>query len=108
MGKLSVKKGDKVLVISGKDRGKQGKILRCFPKEERVIVEDANVAKKTVKPTQSNPQGGIIDRENPIHISNVQLICTSCGKPTRVGKRRQADGTVIRVCRKCDSDIDKS
>jgi large subunit ribosomal protein L24 len=82
---MHVKKGDKVQVISGKDKGKQGVILASFPKNNRVLVEGVNIIKKHSKPTQANPQGGIIEKEAPIHVSNVMALDPKTGVPTRVG-----------------------
>ncbi|MDO8886052.1 50S ribosomal protein L24 [Candidatus Oleimmundimicrobium sp.] len=106
MSKLHVKKGDKVLVLAGKDVGKKGKVLRVFPRKERVIIEGLNLVKKNTRPTQTNPEGGIVEREGSINVSNVQLICPSCGAATRVEKRETGKGK-IRVCKKCKQDIDK-
>ncbi|HDP70149.1 MAG TPA: 50S ribosomal protein L24 [Actinobacteria bacterium] len=106
MLKLHVKKGDKVLVLAGKDSGKKGKILRVFPKKGRVVVEGISMMKKHTRPTQNNPQGGIVEREGTIQVSNVQLICPSCNTATRVGNRETGKGKV-RVCRKCKQDLDK-
>jgi len=107
MPKLSVKKGDTVLVIAGKDNGKKGKIVQVLPKENRVVVEGVNVVKRHTRPSQKLPQGGIVEKEAPIHASNVMVICPSCGKPTRVGKKFLADGSKIRVCKKCGESLDK-
>lgn len=82
---MHVKKGDKVKVLSGKDRGKEGVILEAFPKKERVLVEGVNMIKKHAKPSQENPQGGILNIEAPIHVSNVMPIDPKTGEPTRVG-----------------------
>ncbi len=102
---LNVRKGDTVKVIKGKDSGKEGKILRTVPESERVVVEKVNIAKKAMRPTQANPQGGISSIEAPLHASNVMLICPQCKKPTRVGHRIE-DGKKHRVCKKCGKDID--
>lgn len=106
--KLNVRKGDTVKVIGGKDLGKEGKVLRTVPSSERVVVEKVNMIKKTNRPTQQNPQGGISSVEAPIHVSNVMLVCPSCGKPTRIGHRVEANGTKVRVCKKCGKDISNS
>ncbi|MDR1775918.1 MAG: 50S ribosomal protein L24 [Actinomycetes bacterium] len=106
MAKLKIHKDDKVVVIAGKDKGKEGRVLRALPTRERVIVERVAVAKKTQRPTQKNPQGGFAQIEQPIHVSNVKLICPKCGQPTRVSSRRDDDGKKIRVCKKCGKDID--
>ncbi|MBI4743412.1 MAG: 50S ribosomal protein L24 [Actinobacteria bacterium] len=104
---LFVRKGDKVVVITGKDKGKRGKILRSLPKKNRVIVEGLNIIKKNTRPTQKNPQGGIITKESPIDVSNVQLICPECSQQTRIGKRITSDGVSVRICKQCQKDIDK-
>jgi large subunit ribosomal protein L24 len=106
MAKLHVKKGDKVKVIAGKDKGKEGVILRAFPKKGRVAVEKVNMIKKTVRPTPSNPQGGITTVEGPIDASNVQLVCPSCKKATRVNRVVNAEGKKVRVCKKCGATIE--
>ena len=101
---LNVRKGDTVKVITGKDRVKTGKVLRSVPEKSRVVVEKVNLAKKAMRPTQQNPQGGITTIEAPIHVSNVMLVCPSCGEATRVARRRE-DGKLVRVCKKCGKDI---
>lgn len=102
---LNVRKGDTVKVIKGKDSGKEGKILRTVPETQRVVVEKVNIAKKAMRPTQANPQGGISSIEAPLHASNVMLVCPNCKQPTRVGHRIE-DGKKHRVCKKCGKDID--
>ena len=106
MTKLHVKKGDTVKVLSGKDKGKQGKILRAIPAKERVVVEGVNIVKKAQRPTQQNPQGGITTREAPLNVSNVMLVCPKCNEATRTGKRVNEAGKKVRVCKKCGQDID--
>jgi large subunit ribosomal protein L24 len=106
MAKLSIRTGDKVKIIAGKDKGKEAKVLATVPHSERVIVERINMMKKATRPTQRNPKGGILEIEAPIHVSNVQLICPSCSQPTRIGRKR-VEGTRVRVCKKCGNDIDK-
>ena len=101
MAKMNVKKGDKVLVIAGKDKGKEGEILRVVTSSERVVVEKVNLIKKAQRPTQANPQGGIQTVEAPIHVSNVMLICPECKKATRVNKVKDENGKKVRVCKKC-------
>ena len=103
--KMNVKKGDKVEVITGKDKGKRGEILRSLPQQQRVVVEGAGLVKKAMRPTQQNPQGGIVTMEAPIHVSNVMLVCPKCDKATRVANKR-VDGKKVRVCKKCGADID--
>lgn len=96
---MHVKKGDKVMVISGKDKGKTGVILSAFPKKDRVLVEGVNIVKKHTKPNQANPQGGIVEQEAAIHVSNVMLIDPKSGEPTRVGYKVE-DGKKVRVAKK--------
>lgn len=103
---MHVKKGDRVKVLCGKDKGKEGEILRAIPQKQRVVVEKVGLVKKAMRPTQQNPQGGIISMEAPIHVSNVMLVCPSCGKPVRTGKRINDEGKKVRVCKKCGKDID--
>ena len=104
MAKMKIKKGDTVEVISGKDKGKRGVVLRAIPSEQKVVVEGVAVAKKAVKPNQQNQQGGIVSQEMPIDASNVNLVCPECGKRTRVGHK--ADGkNKLRVCKKCGAEF---
>ena len=105
--KLKLKKGDHVVVIQGKDIGKRGEVARVFPERNMVIVESAegiNVAKKHQKPTRATMQGGIIDKDMPLPVSNVALLCPK-GHPTRVGYQFNDDGTKVRICRKCGSTL---
>ena len=102
---MKVKKGDRVIVLSGKDVGKEGEITRVFPEAERVIVDGVNVAKRHQRATGQTMQGGIIDKDMPLHISNVAIVCSGCDSPTRVGYRFEPDGTKVRVCRKCGKDL---
>ena len=113
MAGLFVKKGDTVQVISGKDRGVQGRVIAASPDTNRVLVEGANRIKKHTRVTQSqrgSQQGGIITQEAAVHVSNVQVVCPSCGKPSRIGHRRSepdANGKThsVRVCKRCNGDI---
>ena len=101
---MSIKKGDKVEVLSGKDRGKQGIVLRALPKEGKVVVEGVAIVKKAVKPNQQNQQGGIVSQEAAIDASNVNLVCPKCGQRTRVGHEAgELDGhkAKLRICKKC-------
>ncbi|GIM46130.1 50S ribosomal protein L24 [Collibacillus ludicampi] len=107
MPKLHVRKGDEVQVIAGKDKGKKGRILAAFPKKERVIVEGVNIVKKHQRPNPANPQGGIIEKEAPIHVSNVMLLDPKTGEPTRVGIKILEDGTKVRYAKKSGEIIDK-
>ncbi|UWG97928.1 50S ribosomal protein L24 [Dehalobacter sp. DCM] len=102
--KVNVKKGDMVMVITGKDAGKKGKVLEVLPQKSRVVVEKVNVVKKHQKPTKDNPQGGIMDKEAPIHSSNVMLFCTECNSVTRKSIKETGEGKV-RVCKKCGSNL---
>jgi large subunit ribosomal protein L24 len=102
---LKLKKGDRVVVLSGKDKGKSGEIIRTLPKEGKVIVDGVNVAKKHQRATKATMQGGIIDKDMPVPVANVALICPSCGKPTRVGFKIDNDGTKVRSCKKCGGEI---
>ena len=104
--KLHVKKDDTVFVITGKDKGKKGRILAAFPRENRVLVEGVNMVKKHAKPSQKNPQGGIITQEAPIHVSNVMLADPKTGKPTRIGYKVLEDGSKVRVAKKSGEVID--
>ncbi|WP_338471344.1 50S ribosomal protein L24 [Niallia sp. XMNu-256] len=103
---MHVKKGDKVMVISGKDKGKTGVILASYPKKDRVLVEGVNIVKKHSKPSQLNPQGGIINQEAPIHVSNVMPIDPKSGEPTRVGIK-EIDGNKVRYAKKSGEVLDK-
>ncbi|MDZ4063980.1 MAG: 50S ribosomal protein L24 [Coriobacteriia bacterium] len=103
---MTVRKGDKVRVIAGKDKGKESRVLRVLTEKQRLIVEHVNMIKKHQRPTSKQPQGGILELEGTIHVSNVMLLCPSCSEPTRIGRRRE-DGSRVRVCKKCGNDIDK-
>lgn len=100
--KVHVKKGDTVIVLNGKDRGKKGKILSVEQKEAMVLVEGVNMSTKHVKPKNRYQQGGIIHQESPINSAKVMLVCEKCGKPTKVGKRILASGEKVRECKKCN------
>ncbi|NNN21404.1 MAG: 50S ribosomal protein L24 [Acidimicrobiales bacterium] len=100
---MRLKKGDKVKVLSGKDRGREGEIMRVITVREMVIVDRVNIAKRHTKATNAMTQGGIIDKDMPIHVSNVAIVCSSCG-PTRIGIRYEGHSKV-RICRKCNGDL---
>jgi len=102
--KMKLRKGDTVQVLTGKDVGKQGEIVRVIPERNRLIVRGVNTAKKHQKPTRQTMQGGIIDKDMPIHASNVAIVCSACG-PTRIGYDISADGVKTRVCRKCGKEL---
>jgi large subunit ribosomal protein L24 len=103
---LKIRKGDKVQVLTGKYRGQEGKVLKSFPEGRRVVVEGVNLIKKHTRPSQENPQGGIVTKEAPIDASNVALICDSCARVVRVAYRTDNEGRKRRVCRKCGTDLD--
>jgi len=107
VNKVNFKKGDNVLVISGDDKGKSGKIVSIFPRKMKVIIEGVNFLKKHNKPTQKVPQGGVIKKEGALHISNIKLICNKCNKPTNIKRERTKEGKRVRVCKKCGEIIDK-
>lgn len=101
MAKVNVKTGDQVVVITGKDAGKKGKVIEVFPSTNRVIIEGINVVKRHSRPIRKLPQGGIQEKEAPLHSSNVMLLCNKCHKPTRVSRRVLDDGSRVRACKKC-------
>ena len=102
---MRIKKGDKVQVLSGKDKGKVASVVRAMPADGRVIVEGVHVAKRHAKPTRATMQGGVIDKFMPISVSSVAIVCSSCGVPTRIGMRIDDQGRKVRVCRKCGADL---
>ena len=102
--KLKLRKGDRVIVLSGKDIGKEGEITRVIPERRMAIIDGVNVARKHQRATKATMQGGIIDKDMPMPISNLALLCSSCG-PTRVGYRFDDAGTKVRVCKKCGKDV---
>lgn len=101
VAKVHVKRGDRVQILSGKDKDKTGKVLEVLPGSGKVIVEGVNVIKKHQRPTRDNPQGGIIDKEAPIYSAKVMLVCPRCKKPARVGRKFLADGGKVRFCKNC-------
>lgn len=103
---MHVKKGDTVKVLAGRDKGKEGQIVEARPKENRVIVEKVNLVKRHQKPTEDLPDGGIITKEAPIHVSNVMIICKSCKKPTRTAKKFLDNGKKVRTCKHCGATLD--
>lgn len=105
MSKIHIKKGDNVCVLAGEDRGKTGRVLQVLPKSGRAIVEGVNIVTKATKPTAQHPQGGLIKKEAPIHISNLNLVDPKTGKPTRIAIRRDAEGKVIRISKKSKEEI---
>jgi large subunit ribosomal protein L24 len=110
MSKLAtpIRRNDNVVIITGKDRGKRGRVLKVVPSTNRVIVEGVNFIKRHTKPNpQRQIKGGVVEREASVHASNVQLVCPECGKPTRLGHRVLSDGRKVRICRKCEGVVDK-
>ena len=104
----ALKKNDNVLVISGRDRGKRGRVLRVIPDKMRVVVEGVNFIKRHTRPNpQKNVKGGIVEREAALAVANVQLVCPECSNPTRVGRQLLDDGRRVRICRKCKGVVDK-
>jgi large subunit ribosomal protein L24 len=103
-----VRRNDNVVVTTGKDRGKRGRVLKVLPEKNRVVVEGVNIIKRHTKANpQRNIKGGVVEREAAVHASNVQLVCPECGKPTRIGRRLLTDGRKVRFCRKCEGVVDK-
>ena len=101
-----IKKNDKVMVIAGKEKGKTGKVLRVLPKKDRAVVEKINFIKRHMRPGAHSRQGGIVEKENPINISNLMVVCGKCTDHTRVGRRVLEDGSRVRYCKKCDEIIE--
>ncbi len=104
---MHVKKDDNVVVLKGKDAGKQGKILISNPTDRKVIVEGVNLIKRHMRPSNTNPKGGIVEKEAPIFAAKVQVVCPSCSKPTRVGRKVIENGKHVRYCKKCGQSLDK-
>lgn len=113
LNRIHIKTGDIVHIISGKENGKlddtskRGKVLRVFPEENRVIIERMNFIKRHTRPDRANRQGGIVEREGKIHVSNVMVVCPKCEKPTRISHKRLEDGTKVRICKHCEEILDK-
>ena len=105
---ILIRKGDQVRVISGRDRGKSGRVLSVNPRKNTVVVEHANIIKRHTRPNPAkNIKGGIVEKEGPINVSNVMIECPSCGKHTRIGRHELPDGTKARACRRCGTTLDK-
>ena len=103
-----IRKNDSVLVVTGKDRGKRGRVLKVIPDKNRLIVEGVNLIKRHTKPNPTrNVKDGIVEREASVHASNVQIVCPECGARTRIGRRIVGDGRKVRICRKCEGVVDK-
>ncbi|MBI3592472.1 MAG: 50S ribosomal protein L24 [Nitrospirae bacterium] len=103
---MRIKKDDTAVIITGKNKGKKGRILSVSSQKERVIIEGVNIIKRHTKPNKKYTQGGIIEKEGPIHISNVMLMCPKCSKPTRINNTILDDGKKLRTCKKCKEVID--
>jgi large subunit ribosomal protein L24 len=103
---LGVKKNDTVLVVAGAEKGKKGRVLSVEPKMDRLLIESVNMIKKHMKPNKQYSQGGIIEKEAPVHRSNVMLVCPKCDKPTRIGCSILEDGKKIRACKQCGEVVD--
>ena len=102
---MKIKNGDRVRVLTGKDRGKEGEVMRAIPEKQKLIVDGVNVAKRHQRATRATTQGGIIDKDMPIPVANVAVVCSSCNKATRVGYRFDDQHRKVRVCRKCGGDL---
>jgi len=102
---LKIKKNDTVLVTTGREKGKKGRVLSVNPSEEELLIERINVIKRHMKPSKKQTQGGIIEKEAPLHISNVMLLCPKCGKPTRIAHVVLTDGNKVRSCKRCKEVI---
>jgi large subunit ribosomal protein L24 len=105
--KIPIKKNDIVMVMTGKEKGKSGKVLRLLPEQGKAIVERVNFVKRHARPSQKMRQGGILEKESPLPVSNLRILCPKCNKSIRVGKKRLEDGSKVRVCNKCGDILDK-
>ncbi|MEG0320597.1 MAG: 50S ribosomal protein L24 [Oscillospiraceae bacterium] len=105
MNKMSIKKDDVVVVLSGKDKGQKGKVLEVLPKDSKVLVEKVNIVSRHTKPKKQGEEGGILKKEAPIYACKVMRVCPKCSAPTRAGHKLLADGKKVRVCKKCGAEI---
>lgn len=103
--KMHVKTGDTVVVLSGKDKGKRGKVLRAFPAEQKVLVEGVNMIKRHTRATRENPQGGIVEQEGPVYADKVMVYCSKCQRPVRTGNQINNKGEKVRICKKCGVEL---
>ncbi len=103
---MQIKKNDTVLVMTGKEKGKRGRVIAVYPRENRILIEKLNMIKRHTRPNQQLRQGGIVEKESPISASNVKLICKRCDKPTTVSRQAQGEGPRVRVCKECQEPID--
>jgi large subunit ribosomal protein L24 len=105
---ISIRKGDTVRVLSGRDAGKSGRVLSVNPRKNTLIVEHANIIKRHTRPNPAkNIKGGIVEKEGPVHASNVQIVCSGCGKHARIGHQTLPDGSKVRACKRCGATLDK-
>jgi large subunit ribosomal protein L24 len=103
---MQIKKNDTVLVTAGKEKGKRGRVIAVYPRENRILIEKLNLIKRHTRPNQQLRQGGIVEKESPISAANVKLICAKCDKPTSIARKAQGDGTRVRVCKACDATLE--
>jgi len=103
---MQIKKNDNVLVTAGKEKGKRGRVIAVYPRENRVLIEKLNMIKRHTRPNQQLRQGGIVEKESPISAANVKLICAKCDKPTSIARKAQGDGARVRVCKACDATLE--
>jgi len=103
---MQIKKNDNVMVVSGKEKGKRGRVIAVYPATNRLLIEKLNMIKRHTRPNQQMRQGGIVEKESPISASNVMVICTKCDKPTTVSRKEQGEGSRVRVCKNCNEAID--
>jgi len=105
--RIDIRKNDKVMVIAGREKGKIGTVLKLIPRKDRAVVEKLNMVKRHTRAGGKSAQGGIIEKESPIHVSNLMLVCGKCAEPARVGKKVLEDGSKVRFCKKCGEIMDK-
>jgi large subunit ribosomal protein L24 len=105
--RLHIRKNDRVMVVAGREKGKLGQVLRVIPEKEKAIVEKLNTVKRHTRPGGKSAQGGIVEKESPLHISNLLIVCGKCAEPTRVGNKVLEDGSKVRFCKKCGEVLDK-
>jgi len=103
---LGIKKNDTVVIITGREKGKKGRVISVFPSEDKLLIEKINIIKRHMKPSKKYTQGGIIEKEAPLHISKVMLLCPKCGKPTRIGNTVLSEGKKARACKRCREFIE--
>src|ERR1700693_5646414 len=103
---MQIKKNDNVMVVSGKEKGKRGRVIAVYPATNRLLIEKLNMIKRHTRPNQQLRQGGIMEKEGPISASNVKLVCTKCDKPTSVSRKASGEGSRVRVCKSCSETID--